>query len=164
MSNSIIYYQIKILLVFVVALIFTNCKSFTKVKKESNKNIQTLYQNFKNQIDEVYKENDLKGYFIFAIVNEEGLVYSYAKSEKSLAHKNVVNNDSPFYIASHTKSFTGTLLKILEKSTNFDLNEPISSFLPELDFKGEIDISEITITKLLTHTHGISCDLLNWKS
>lgn len=164
MSKSIINYQIKILHVFVIALIFTSCKSFTEVKKESIENFQTFSQNFEKQINKVYKHNDLKGDFIFAIVNEEGLVYSYTNNKESLSHENVINNDSPFYIASHTKSFIGTLLKILEESSNIDLNEPIASFLPELDFKGEIDISKITVTKLLTHTHGISCDLLTWKT
>lgn len=54
MSKSIINYQIKILHVFVVALIFTSCKSFTEVKKESIENFQTFSQNFEKQINKVY--------------------------------------------------------------------------------------------------------------
>jgi len=63
----------------------------------------------------------LFGDFIFAVVDEKGLAYSSAINRDILDDKkSSLNNNSPIYIASITKSFTGTLLKILKQEKVLD--------------------------------------------
>ncbi len=113
----------------------------------------------------IFSEKELFGDFLFAIVNENGLAYSFILNRDILAGKtSALNNDTPIYIASHTKSFTGTLLKILEEQGKVDLNHAIIDYLPELHFNDSIDTKNISLKSCLSHTHGILSNLLTWKT
>ena len=78
--------------------------------------------------------------------------------------KSSLDDNSPIYIASHTKSFTGTLLKILEEKDQLDLNKSLADYLPELNFNDSIDTKTINVKALLNHTHGTFSNTLTWKT
>ncbi|HEX6559710.1 MAG TPA: serine hydrolase domain-containing protein [Longimicrobiales bacterium] len=61
-----------------------------------------------------------------------------------------------FYIASTTKSFTGLAAAMLAQRGVWDLDAPLSKYLPEVRLKAPLDADSITIRNLLTHTHGIA--------
>ncbi len=122
---------------------------------------------FENKISNVFKSHGLYGDFIIGIVDETGLVYSFALNREILNGKtSSLNNDSPIYLASHTKSFTGTLLEMLEEEGKIDLNKSIHHYLPELVFDGSVDTKTITVKQLLNHTHGIGTrkGVATWKT
>lgn len=153
----------------VLILIF-NSISCKPINIESNKsthikNKHEFSLNFEEEINKIYREKEMQGDFLFAIVDENGLVYSYALNNEILDGKmSSLDNNSPIYIASHTKSFTGTLAKILEEKGTIDLNQPLSSYLPELHFKDSIDTDKINIKNLLNHTHGSFSTTITWKT
>ncbi len=64
----------------------------------------------------------------------------------------------------NTKSFTGTLLKILEDKKVLDLNKTLADYLPQLNFNDSIDTKKKTIKSLLNHTHGIFSTSMTWKT
>lgn len=145
-----------------------SCK-FINIENEKNniniKNKPEFSLNFEKQVDKIYREKEMQGDFIFAIVDEKGLVYSYALNNEILkGNPSSLNNNSPIYIASHTKSFTGTLAKILEEKGKIDLDKSISSYLPELNFNNSICTDQININELLNHTHGTFSTSLTWKT
>jgi len=120
---------------------------------------------FENQIKNLYLEKELFGDFILAIVDEDGLVYSIAINRNILhGQESALNNDSPIYIASSTKAFTGTLLKALEEKKILDLNKSVNYYLPQLNYNDSIDTKEITIKSLLNHTHGTFSTSMSWKT
>ena len=120
---------------------------------------------FETELKKIYKENELFGDFIFAVVDENGLAYSFAFNKDILeGRKSSLDDNSPIYIASHTKSFTGTLLKILEEKDQLDLNRSLADYLPELNFNDSIDTKSINIRALLNHTHGTFSNALTWKT
>ncbi|MCW9707271.1 serine hydrolase domain-containing protein [Fodinibius salsisoli] len=120
---------------------------------------------FENQLKNIYKENALFGDFIFAMVDENGLAYSFAINRAILTgKKSSLNNNSPIYIASSTKSFTGTLLKILEQKKVLNLNKSLNDYLPQLNYNDSIDTKKITIKNLLNHTHGTFSTSMTWKT
>ncbi|SMO79402.1 serine hydrolase [Fodinibius sediminis] len=85
---------------------------------------------FEHQLKNIYKEKALFGDFIFAVVDENGLAYSFAINREILnGKKSSLNNNSLMYIASSTKSFTGTLLKILEQKKVLNLNNSLDDYL-----------------------------------
>ena len=120
---------------------------------------------FENQLKEVYKEKALFGDFIFAVVDENGSSYSFAINREILdGKKSSLNNNAPIYIASSTKSFTGTLLKILEQKNILDLNASLNDYLPQLNYNDSIDTRNTKIKSLLNHTHGVFSTSLTWKT
>ncbi len=71
--------------------------------------------------------------------------------------KTPLAEDTPFYIASTTKSFVGLLAVILADKGYFKLDEPIAKYLPELQFADKkIQPDKITMRDLVYHVHGIS--------
>ena len=120
---------------------------------------------FESKIKSLYKEYELQGDFILGIVDEKGLVYSYALNRDLPNGKNSsLNNHTPFYVASHTKAFTGTLLKILEEHGILNLDKSLHDYLPELTLDGKVDTKTVTVRQLLNHTAGFSSTLHSYKT
>lgn len=148
----------KHLLTFILPiLILCSCKSQKLDKNQAafHKEYPNFVSDFENHVTNIFKENPIAGDFIFAVVNENGLAYSFAINPNILAGTpSTLNNDSPIYIASHTKSLTGTLLKMLEAQNKIDLDKSLADYLPELHYQDSIDTKTISIKSLLNHTHG----------
>lgn len=120
---------------------------------------------FEKKVTDIYNEKNMVGDFIFAVVDENGLVYSFAiNKDITEGRPSALNNDSPIYIASHTKSFMGTLAAILEEDDELKLDGTLSEYLPDLTFDGSIDTDAITVQSLLNHTHGTFSTGLTWKT
>ena len=156
-------------LVTAIALILISCQHNNNVafknQKEFEKRNPHFSSQFENQVKKIYKENELFGDFIFAVVDENGLAYSFAMNRNILeGKKSSLDNNSPIYIASHTKSFTGTLLKILEEKGKLDLNNSLANYLPELNYNDSINTKTINLKSLLNHTHGTFSTRLTWKT
>lgn len=165
-NHSLLPFLFSKLGVLIFILTAISCKTNnTENKNTFITNNPEFSRNFEEQVIKIYNDKDLKGDFIFAIVDESGLIYSFALNNQILTgNQSSLNNKSPIYIASHTKSFTGTLAKILEEKGAIDLNKSLSSFLPELNFKDSIDTDKIDIKELLNHTHGSFSTSLTWKT
>tara|TARA_R110002012_G_scaffold38661_3_gene107365 strand:- start:78222 stop:79700 length:1479 start_codon:yes stop_codon:yes gene_type:complete len=159
----------RLLFLLTLLLITYSCGTSKGVLSENTSNFEkenpTFSTQFENNVKDIYLEKEMFGDFIFAVVDENGLAYSFALNREILQGKeSSLNNDAPIYIASSTKSFTGTLLKILEEDNVLDLNKSLHEYLPELDFKDSIDTKNITIKNLLNHTHGTFSNSMTWKT
>ncbi|MFC3415412.1 serine hydrolase domain-containing protein [Algoriphagus hitonicola] len=167
-TQSIISNFIRKIGIIFPILCILSCKTSnvknTNENKFTNDNLE-FSQKFHEKIVDIFKEKELEGDFIFAIVGENGLLYSKAINNKIInGESSFLDNNSPIYVASHTKSFTGTLAKILEEKGKIDLNKSLSNYLPELNFKDSIDVDKIFIKNLLNHTHGTFSTTLTWKT
>lgn len=158
----------KLIFIFLASLlIFTSCKSHktNSVENEFQQKNPSFTSKIEKEIKTIYNEKKIAGDFLFAVVNEEGLAYSYALDSPLLkGESGQIGNDTPIYIASATKSFTGTLLKILEENKEIDLNSSLHQYLPELNFRDSINTEKINIKSLLNHTHGTFSTPLVWKT
>lgn len=61
-----------------------------------------------------------------------------------------------FYIASTTKSFTGLAAALLAERGAWDLDAPLSRYLPGVALRPPLAADSISIRSLLAHTHGIA--------
>lgn len=78
--------------------------------------------------------------------------YGYANPET----KTPFSDRTQIYIASTSKSLTGTLAAILDRKGIIKLNGTIADYLPGFNFDDQkIHPDKITIRSLITHTHGI---------
>ena len=86
----------------------------------------TQGKQFESAIAALYDEYNLQGDFLIGVVGENGLIYSKQFNRKLLSGEpSSLNNETPFYIASHTKALTATLLKQVEESEQIDLDKSL---------------------------------------
>ncbi|MEL7119155.1 MAG: serine hydrolase domain-containing protein, partial [Bacteroidota bacterium] len=115
-----------------------------------------IEQKFDSVFTALYKEYQIRGDVILGLVNKDGLVHSLALDDNIFKGKKpTLNNDSPIYLASHTKSFTGTLLRKLEEEGKIDLSRSLHDYLPQLTLDGSVDTKSISIRQVLNHSHGL---------
>jgi CubicO group peptidase (beta-lactamase class C family) len=70
--------------------------------------------------------------------------------------KTLFSDRTQIYLASTSKSLTGTLAAILDRKGLIKLDKTLADYLPELTFDDQnIHPDKITIGSLMTHTHGI---------
>jgi len=159
----------RLLFLLTLLLITYSCGTSKDTTPENTSNFRKEYPEFstqfQNKVKDIYLEKEMYGDFIFAVVDENGLAYSFALNREILDGKrSSLDNDTPIYIASSTKSFTGTLLKILDQDSVLDLDNSLDQYLPELNFNDSIDAKNITIKNLLNHTHGTFSTSMTWKT
>jgi len=70
-----------------------------------------------------------------------------------------IEPDTPFVIASVTKTFTATAMMRLVASQQVDLDAPVQRYLPDFAVADRSASAEITVLNLLNHTAG-----LDWRS
>ncbi|HEY3369916.1 MAG TPA: serine hydrolase domain-containing protein [Prolixibacteraceae bacterium] len=123
---------------------------------------------------EVVKKGDLPG--IVSLVTRNGKIvfwkaYGMANNQEGKALK----RDDIFRIASQTKAITATAVMMLWEEGKFQLDDPISKYIPEFKnpqvlksfnpkdstYTTEPAKSEITIRQLITHTSGIGYGVID---
>ena len=97
------------------------------------------------------------------VANKDGVVSVDKAGYASLANKTPIREDAMFWIASMSKSLTGTALMMLVDEGKISLDDPVEKYLPE--FK-EQQVEEtgiemhpprhlITIREIMSHTSGL---------
>ena len=80
----------------------------TNPKSEFMKSNPDFESKLTNKLKSIYIDYNIYGDFLIGVVNEHGMVYSNSMNKDILSGKSSnLNTDSPIYIASHTKAFTG---------------------------------------------------------
>jgi len=174
--NNSISTTVNFIIFFLLSLLIL-CSCRSKTNKNEINNALIVNQNefleknenfrskFEDKISEIYKKNNLVGDFLLAVVNEKGLVYSFAINNEIVNNNPTsLDNNSPIYIASHTKAFTGTLLKIMAEKDIIDLDKSVYEYLPELTLHDSIDTRKIKVRQLLNHTHGMYSTMFTWRT
>lgn len=104
-------------------------------------------------------QNILKAYkavgLSVAIIENNTTVYSKGFGYRDLENKLPVTEHTIFPIGSITKSFTASLLGILENQKQLSLNDKPALYLPKLQFYNDKMNNLITIGDLLSHKSGI---------
>ena len=101
---------------------------------------------------------DLAPGMAVAVVRDTQVIYAKGFGWADVEAKRPVTPETIFYIASTTKSFTGLAAVLLDEQGRFDLDAPLSRYLPTAKLQSPLDPDSITIRSLLSHTHGIDND------
>ena len=125
-------------------------------------------------LNRAIKENVIPG--AVALIARNGkIVYYKAFGMADNESKRILKRDDIFRIASQTKAITATAIMMLWEEGKFELDDPVSKYIPEfknvqiLDSLIERDSSytskpsdkQITIRHLLTHTSGIGYGVID---
>jgi CubicO group peptidase (beta-lactamase class C family) len=97
------------------------------------------------------------------VADRDGVLALDKAGFASLANKTPIREDAVFWIASMSKSLTGTALMMLVDEGKVSLDDPVEKFLPE--FKGQMVEAEgiemhpprhpITVREIMSHTSGL---------
>jgi CubicO group peptidase (beta-lactamase class C family) len=91
-----------------------------------------------------------------AVVSDNKIVYAKGFGVTDFKSNQPVNQKTPFYIASTTKSFTAMAVLMGAMQNKWSLDMPVEKYLPEL--AGSIDTKNLTLRQLITHAHCIAGD------
>lgn len=173
-----------ILLSLVVSLSFTTlCAQTKSIKKspvltEASPESVGISSERLSRIDKMCEEEVAKGNLpgIVSLVVRNGKIVhwkAYGMADNQSARK--LKRDDIFRIASQSKAITSTAVMMLWEEGKFQLDDPVSKFIPEFKDPQVLKIfrytdttysttpakSEITIRHLLTHTSGIGYGVID---
>lgn len=86
--------------------------------------------------------------------------YGYA----DIANKYPAKNNTPYYIASSTKSFMGMTAAMLDHQGKVSLDATLAESMPYIKFKPEVKANEVKLRQLLNHTSGIDNDYFAFRA
>lgn len=99
-----------------------------------------------------------------AVVRDDKVIFSQGFGYRDVKGKLPVTPQTGFYIASTTKSFTGTAAKLLAEEGKLDLDAPIKKYFPNLILKAPLSTEQISLRDLLTHRSGISNEAITLRT
>jgi CubicO group peptidase (beta-lactamase class C family) len=107
------------------------------------------------------KVPDIPGITV-AVVKEDKAIFvkSYGVADRITGLR--ADNDTLFYIASSTKSYTALAAAILDREGKIKLSDPVTKYTRGLTLKNAIP-DKVTVRDLLTHTSGLSNDPLTFR-
>jgi len=94
---------------------------------------------------------------IAVVVLDGDTAYTWFAGERDPGSGLPIDADTMFYIASNTKTYTATVLAMLDEEGVIDLHSPVQEYLPEFDLRSKRRVrstpraSEITVEDLITH-------------
>ena len=105
-------------------------------------------------IDSMMTEWNIPG-LALGIVYKDQLIHAKGFGYRDVEKKLPVQITTLFPIASNTKLFTATLLCMLEIENKLDLDKPVTTYLPHLNFNNEELTAKITVRDMLSHRTGL---------
>lgn len=133
------------------------------ISAQKNKKVEKNYtfDGLDTLFEKVLKDWKAVG-FAVAIVEKDKIVYSKGFGYSNLETKTPVTPNTLFAIGSCTKAFTASLLGILEKENNLDLDKPVRNFLPELEFYNDELNNHVTLRDMMSHRTGLPRHDYSW--
>ena len=90
-----------------------------------------------------------------AVATSTGPIYAAAHGRADVEAGVPAGADTRFYIASSTKSFVGLTMALLDARGAIDLDWTLAELAPDIAFRPELRANEVTLRRLLNHTHGL---------
>ncbi|WP_370476646.1 serine hydrolase domain-containing protein [Tamlana flava] len=167
----------KFIFIFLLPFLFVSCFKQTQtvsaeILSESSPSSAGMSDERLSRIDsmltDAIRKNKIPG--AVALISRHGkIVYHKAFGLADNESKKLLRKDAIFRIASQTKAITSTAVMMLWEEGKFDLDDPISKFIPDFanpqvlesfnegdsSFTAKSATKQITIRNLLTHTSGI---------
>src|SRR5215212_5999015 len=97
-----------------------------------------------------------------AIVRNDSVIYVKAYGVKELGKADKVDENTLFEIGSTTKTFTSTLVGIMQTDGKLRFDDKISAHLPDFRLYDPYASAEVTIRDALSHRTGLARGELMW--
>jgi CubicO group peptidase (beta-lactamase class C family) len=91
-----------------------------------------------------------------AIVMDGKTIFSKAYGFADATNRIAANDQTLWYLASTSKSFTGFGISLLAHQGVLTFDAPISTLLPDVTWPASIDPTRLTLANFLSHTHHVN--------
>ena len=122
---------------------------------------ETALDGFDAWVEEVMKEWKVPGLGV-AIVFEDEVVLAKGYGYRDLDDALPADGDTLFAIGSNSKSFTATILAMLEDEGRLEWNAPIREHLPAFRLHDSVATEQMSAVDLLSHRSGLPRHDLAW--
>jgi len=113
------------------------------------------------QFEKVLKDWKAPG-FAVAVVEKNKIIYSKGFGFRDVENKLPVTPNTLFAIGSVTKSFTSSLIGLLEKDGKVNFDKPALQYLPNLQFFNNNMNNSITLRHMMSHQTGLPRHDYSW--
>jgi CubicO group peptidase (beta-lactamase class C family) len=143
-----------------LTVLFTGLNNPVFAQVPENKSLE----NVNRYIADLMKKLPVTPGFAIAVVRDDKIIFAKGFGYRDVKAKLPVTPQTGFYIASTTKSFTGTAARLLAEEGKLDLDAPIKKYFPNLVLKAPLTAEQISLRDLLTHRSGISNEAINFRT
>ncbi len=118
-------------------------------------------QGFDEWVESVMKEWKVPGLGV-AIIHDNQLLMARGYGYRDLEGKLKADGDTLFAIGSNSKSFTATVLAMLEDEGKLDWEQPVREVLRDFELHDPVATAQMTAVDLLSHRSGLPRHDLLW--
>ncbi|MGE5521249.1 MAG: serine hydrolase [Candidatus Dadabacteria bacterium] len=129
----------------------------TKAQNNNDKRIVAL----EPQLQKILSDWKVVGYAV-AIVDKNGIIYSKGFGYRDYDKKLPVTPNTLFAIGSCTKAFTASIIGMLDKEKKIELDKPVHTYLPNLQFYNAGMTDNITLRDMMSHRTGLPRHDISW--
>jgi CubicO group peptidase (beta-lactamase class C family) len=112
-------------------------------------------------LNRVLKEWKAPG-FAVAVIEKGKVIWSKGYGYRDMESKLPVTPNTQFAIGSCTKAFSSTLIGMLNKDGKVDYDQPVRSYLPELQFFNDELNAGVTLRDMMCHRTGLPRHDYSW--
>jgi CubicO group peptidase (beta-lactamase class C family) len=134
---------------FVLAFLLLSLTSYSQTKPFEKK-----FSLVDRYIDSLMKDWNIPG-LALGIVYKDQLIYGKGYGYRDLENKLPVQTTTIFPIASNTKLFTATAACILSGEGKLNLDKPVRTYMPALNFFNDELNAKVTLHDMLSHRTGL---------
>lgn len=138
--------------------------SATAVSKNDAQKQDKSLKRLPQYVEELMRKLPVVPGLAIAVVKGDKVIFAQGFGYRNVKLKMPVTPQTLFYIASTQKSFAATTAKILADEGKLDLDVPVRTYLPNLNFPSPLSADQISLRDLLVHRSGISNDPLEFRT
>ena len=101
---------------------------------------------------------------LYVVVIREGEVFDVSSGYANADQNTPFNLQTGLYIASNTKAFVGLGMAKLISDGRISADDPITKYIDRNHFPDSIDVDNIFIRDLPGHTHGLTNDIMTFRT
>jgi CubicO group peptidase (beta-lactamase class C family) len=126
-----------------------------------NSTIQEAIDDYCKSLPDIMRKKRIPGCAI-ALIDNDGPIWIQGFGYANIKQRLQVTGDTYFNVGSVSKTITATAIMVAVQDGLLDLDEPISTYLPDFEMRSKYDDNpedKITLRHLLQHTAGITREI-----
>lgn len=137
------------------------CIAFSGFSQKGKAKADTRFSGLDATFSQVLKDWHAAG-FAVAVVEKNKIIYAKGFGYRDLEKKLPADANTLFAIGSCSKAFTATLIGLLQRDGKVTIDNPATSYLPDLKFYNNDMNNSVTLRDMLCHRTGLPRHDFSW--
>ncbi|MFN3725380.1 MAG: serine hydrolase domain-containing protein [Allosphingosinicella sp.] len=159
----------RLMLLAALAALLSGCSTAQRVASHSPEIVpldaeeQRFAADFRSFMDQALARLGSVPGVSVAIARSDGPIFIHGFGMADIERGVPMTPNTRVYIASSTKSFVGLAFAVLERRGAIDLDWTLAELAPDVAFDPSIRADAVTLRHLLSHTHGLDSDGMEFR-